>query len=453
MTQVDPRRSLPQVEALARRAEGMAAPALVRFAARAVIDEAREAGAPLSGGPDAALEAALVDRVFAISALHRVINATGVLLHTNLGRASLRDLASEMTGASAVEIDLRSGKRGHRLVAIDAQLAALTGSEAALVVNNNAGALLLALSTLAAGGEVLVSRGQLVEIGGSFRIPDVIVQGGARLREVGTTNRTHRADYEQAITDDTRVVLEVHPSNYRTVGFTSSVPSGELADLAHTRGLPLVVDLGSGLLDSRCPWIDDDAPIWLKDEPGARQALAAGADLVTFSGDKLLGGPQAGIICGRSDLLQRMRGHPLTRALRFDKTRAVHLHSTLNAYLNGTVQRDVPFWRMACAPTETLRERAAKIVSCVNRPQQVRVIGVVGTTGAGSLAVDTIPDIAIVIEPNGKAGTFAARLRRGDPPIIARIHEDRLLVHMRAIDSADDNALATALCTALAATS
>ncbi len=329
-------------------------PALLTDALRRVTEQIRErllAGEELV--PDASQIIMMAKGVLEKSRRmdqRPVINSTGILLHTNLGRAPMAEIAGEAARQAAIhytnlEYDDATGKRGDRLSPIIALLQEITGAEDALVVNNNAAAVLLAVSGLAAGREVVVSRGELVEIGGSFRIPDVITQGGARLVEVGTTNRTHVADYRGALGDDCAALLSVHRSNFEIVGFTSGVSCGQLAEVARLGGVPLVVDLGGGLLDSRCGWIDRSPPAWLADEPAVRQTLAAGADLVTFSADKLLGGPQGGIILGSRRLVDRLRRHPLARALRLDPLRAELLQRTVDSYLGGTACSDIPLWR------------------------------------------------------------------------------------------------------------
>ena len=350
------------MDALARSVEGLAPTDVLQEAARHVIAEARAVLGPGGAPPSLdSLRAALVDDLMAHGPLREVVNATGVLLHTNLGRAPVAGTGLAPEVAVDLELDRVTGARGRRFAGLERSLALLTGGEAALVVNNNAAAVLVAVSALAAGREVIVGRGELVEIGGSFRIPEVIVQGGAVLREVGATNCLHPRDLEDVMRADTGLVLEVHPSNYRLVGFTATVPTGERADIAHRHGVPLVVDAGAGLLDERCPWLAGGRPAWLTGEPGVRQLLGAGADIVAFSGDKLLGGPQAGVLVGSNALIDRIRGHPLARAVRFDKVRAAHLEATLLAYHEGTVASDIPFWNLATTPVDELERRAEQL--------------------------------------------------------------------------------------------
>ena len=403
----------PSVDALARELAdtGLPHPLLVD-AARKAIAEGDPAGARA--------EAEAVARAL----LQPVVNATGVLLHTNLGRAPL---AFGQDGHYAnLELDLSTGRRGSRSAHAAGLLARLCDTEAALVVNNGAAAVLLVLAALAADRDVAVSRGELVEIGGGFRVPEVLAQSGARLREVGTTNRTRLRDYADAHAD---LVLKVHQSNYRIVGFTESVPVRDLAGL----GPPVVADIGSGLVDAACQWLGSGPPAWVGGEPAARQTLADGAALVTFSGDKLFGGPQAGVIAGRADLIERCARHPLARAVRPGQMVLGAMQQTALAYL----RRDgdaIPFWRMASVPVEELRARAAsmivgEVVECESVP------------GGGS-----VPGLAIPSAGVGLDGDRIAELRAADPPIIARVVDGRTIVDLRTVDPADDNAVAKALC-------
>jgi L-seryl-tRNA(Ser) seleniumtransferase len=406
----------PSVDALARELTdtGLPQPLLVD-AARAAIG----AGDPASArGRAEAVAAAL---------LRPVINATGVLLHTNLGRAPVD--VSQPGRYSNLELDLATGRRGSRMGHAAALLARAAGAEAALVVNNGAGAVLLVLAALAADRSVVVSRGELVEIGGGFRIPEVMAQSGARLVEVGTTNRTRIGDYRAALTSvEPALILKVHPSNYRIVGFTESVDIGALAAL----GCPVVADIGSGLLDTATPWLEGGPPSWLAGEPAARQTLAAGAALVTFSGDKLLGGPQAGVIAGRRDLIDRCARHPLARALRPGGLVLGVLQETALAYLDRRGD-DIPFWRMASLSVAELRTRAAglgagDVVECESVP------------GGGSVPGITIPSAGAAV-----AGDITERLRAHDPPIIARVSDGRTILDLRTVDPCDDAEVAKAL--------
>lgn len=454
-------RGLPSVEALAVGAPGAAPDSVVRTAARRVIDEARVL--VLSGGTTTheALQANLAAELDRHRPPSRVLNGTGVLLHTNLGRAPLTLPPDEYEGLGyvPVEIDLVSGDRGRRFDALERDLAELTGAEAALVVNNNAAALLLTLSALAAGGQVIVSRGQLVEIGGSFRVPEIITQGGASLCEVGTTNKTHPRDIEQAIGPNTAMVLEVHPSNFAQIGFTASVSTSEAAAIAHRSGLVMVHDIGSGLVDASAPWLSGGPPPWLRNEPAARQVLAAGADLVTFSTDKVLGGPQGGVVAGRGDLVDRLRRHPLQRALRYDKVRAAHLHATVVAHLDGSAATAVPFWAMASSPVDALEQRAHAVAASINETVgrgvaaghrvHVSVVAVDDSVGAGAAASASLPGAALAVHADLGCERLSVVLRRGHPAVLARVHRDRLLISMRTIAPTDDHLLATAISAAL----
>jgi L-seryl-tRNA(Ser) seleniumtransferase len=368
----------------------------------------------------------------AAALLRPVINATGVILHTNMGRAPLPGLPSA-GGArrySNLEFDLASGKRASRSDHAARLLARAAGAEAALVVNNGAAALLLVLAALARGRSVVVSRGELVEIGGGFRVPEVMVQSGCELVEVGTTNRTRLADYRGALRDDVALVLKVHQSNYRMVGFTEDVSVAALAGL----GPPVVADIGSGLLDAATPWLPGGPPAWLAGEPAARQTLAAGAGLVTFSGDKLMGGPQAGIIAGRRDLVALCARHPLNRALRPGGLVLAALQETALAYL----RRDgdaIPFWRMAAAPVDALRARAEAL-------GVGKVVDTVAVAGGGSVPGQDLPSAGVALE-----GDHTAALRAGPDggPIVARVPEDLTICDLRTVDPADDAVLAGAL--------
>ena len=361
-----------------------------------------------------------------------VVNGTGVLLHTNLGRAPIE--WTQTADYQNLEFDLTTGERGSRMATAPALLAQACGAEAAIVVNNCAAAVLLVLAGLADGRDVVVSRGELVEIGGGFRVPEVMARSGARLVEVGTTNRTRRADYEAAIADpanDPGLVMLVHQSNYKIVGFTESPRVAELSNL----GPPLVADIGSGLLDSRCPWLPGGPPGWLAEEPAARQTLEAGATLVTFSGDKLLGGPQAGIIAGRADLVAECAKHPLARALRPGSLVLGALQRTALAYLEGD-GHTIPFWRMAATPIEELRTRAKETYDDAG----LRVVEVASTPGGGTLPGVEIPSIGVSVR-----GDQVAALRNRPRPIIARVVDQSTLIDLRTIDPADDAEVADAL--------
>ena len=363
-----------------------------------------------------------------------VINATGVLLHTNLGRAPL--VVQSSRRANSLEFDLFTGERGSRQRGIGKLLAVLCGAEAALVVNNNAAAVLLVLSALANQHDVAVARGESVEIGGGFRIPEVLEQSGSRLVDVGTTNRTRLRDYRKAIDshkNDIALVLKVHPSNYRIEGFVEDTAVGELATL----GVPVVADIGSGLIDSSCPWLSGPAPAWLVNEPAAKQTLAAGASLVTFSGDKLLGGPQCGIIVGRADLIDICAVHPLARALRPGALTISALQQLTLSYLKRTVCDDVPFWKMATASLDSLDYRAKHIVEATKRG---RVVDCLAIPGAGSTPGATIPSRGICL-----IGDHLVALRANDPPVIARVADQQTVIDLRSVHPDDDPILISAL--------
>jgi L-seryl-tRNA(Ser) seleniumtransferase len=385
---------------------------------------------------DARQRAAEVGR----SLLQPVVNATGVIVHTNLGRAPLGSaplaaVADVAAGYSNLEFRLDRGVRGSRQEHAGQLLAQACGAEAALVVNNNAAAVLLVLAALARGREVIVSRGELVEIGGGFRVPDVMAESGAGLVEVGTTNRTRRADYERALTPETALILRVHASNYRMVGFVESTPVEQLATL----GPPVVADIGSGLLDESTPWLAE-RPSWLRDEPGARQTLAAGASLVTFSGDKLLGGPQAGVIAGRADLVATVARHPLARAVRADKMALAALQSVALAYLAGDGDA-VPLWRMAATPVSALRERAEALAAVV---PGAKVVDTEAVAGGGSLPGLTIPSCGVSVEV---ADADAALSALRDLGVVARLDAGAVVCDLRTVNSSDDARLAAGLAT------
>jgi L-seryl-tRNA(Ser) seleniumtransferase len=407
----------PSVDALARELADVGLPHPL------LVDAARAAIA--AGDPSSARDRA--ERV-RLDLLRPVVNATGVLLHTNLGRAPLAH--SQQASYTNLELDLGTGRRGSRHRSAASLLARATGAEAALVVNNGAAAVLLVLTALARDRGVVVSRGELVEIGGGFRVPDVMAQSGACLVEVGTTNRTHRRDYERALTpaNDVAAVLKVHQSNYRIVGFTAAVSVPELTAL----GPPVVVDLGSGLLDAATPWLDGGPPAWLAGEPAVRQTLETGAALVTFSGDKLLGGPQAGVIAGRADLVEACATHPMARALRPGALVLSALQDTALAYLRREGDA-IPFWRMATTPAADLRRRAEAL-------GVGEVVDMVAIAGAGSLPGLDIPSAGIAVD-----GDVTSALRAHEPPVIARTRDDRTLVDLRTVDAADDPVVAKAV--------
>jgi L-seryl-tRNA(Ser) seleniumtransferase len=421
-------RDLPSVDELARRSDDP----LAVEAARTVLAHARE---QIRAGSDPGnLGERLRQELAAARAprLRRVINATGVIVHTNLGRAPLAAAALDQVvdaarGYSNLEYDLDAGGRGSRQSHVADLVSRLTGAEAALVVNNNAAAVMLALATLAEGREVLVSRGELIEIGDGFRIPDVLTRSGARLHEVGTTNRTRAADYENAIGPDTAVLLRVHQSNFRVVGFTEQPQLAELAELAHAHELVLVDDLGSGAL------------VDVGDEPTARASLAAGADLVCFSGDKLLGGPQAGMIVGRADLVERLRRHPLQRALRADKLTLAALEGTLRLALDAP--DEIPVLRMMREPPGAVLARAERLAAAIGG----EVEETVARAGGGALPLAEFPSYACAVEER-----LGERLRRGTPPVVGILRDGRLLLDCRTLTDAEADEVAAAVAAARA---
>ena len=419
-------RDLPSVDELARAVDDP----LAVDAARAVIAQARD---ELRAGADPGdLAARLRDELTAARrpALRRVLNATGVIVHTNLGRAPLPQAALERVveagrAYSNLEYDLDAGARGSRQDHVDRILRRLTGAEAAIVVNNNAGAMLLALAALAEGREVLVSRGELIEIGDGFRIPDVLARSGARLVEVGTTNRTRAADYERAVRAETALLLRVHQSNFRVVGFTEQPTVPELAAVARRHDVPLLDDLGSGAL------------LELSDEPTVRGALADGADLVCFSGDKLLGGPQAGIVVGRAGLIEKLRRHPLHRALRIDKLGLAALEGTLLLYLEPErALREIPVLRMLHEDAVAVRARAERLAAAVGGEVEETVARV----GGGALPLAELPSFACAVDEE-----LAEPLRRHEPPVIGIVRDGRLLLDCRTLADGEVDEVAAAV--------
>jgi L-seryl-tRNA(Ser) seleniumtransferase len=440
-------RALPSVDALLASVQGHEAlRAIPRRRAVEVVREvlAAERRRVLEAGvarsvADAETLGRLVAARFAergVFSLAPVINGTGVVLHTNLGRALLSPLAQErllaVAGAySNLEMDVGRKERGSRYAHVQGLLERLTGAPASLVVNNNAAAVLLALESLAHGKEVVVSRGELIEIGGEFRIPDIMRRSGAILREVGTTNRTHLKDYAAAIGPETALILKVHTSNYRVVGFTADVSSRELAELGRARGVPVMEDLGSGCLV-------DLAPHGFPHEPIVPEVVASGVDLVTFSGDKLLGGPQAGIVVGRTDLVERLARNPLNRALRIDKLTIAALEGTLYAYEAGNARETVPALAMLTEPLAAIRGRAQgvlrRLTADARRELGARVVAARSQVGGGALPTVELPTAALALgTPARPAHELDEALRSGRPPVLGHLADDRLLLDCRTV--------------------
>lgn len=460
----DPRRALPALDvllrALARRRPELPGWAL-REAARSVLAEERERlAAALAAGPasDAldleALEARAERHACELARPHptRVVNATGIALHTNLGRAPLAEAAlagvvRAAQGYSALEIDLASGSRGSRTASVVRKLCLASGAAGALVVNNNAAALLLVLAALAREREVIVSRGELVEIGGSFRIPEIVEAAGVRLVEVGSTNRTHRSDYERAVRASTALLLKVHRSNFELRGFVAEVALPELAAVGRELDLPVVEDLGSGSLL-------DLSERGFPPETHAPSRLALGADLVCFSGDKLLGGPQAGILLGAdAERVALIGRHPLARALRVDKLTLAALDATLDAYLGGRAEWEIPALRQLLERPDSLERRARTLAQNLEalapRALQIEVVKDHSYAGGGSLPGFELPTWVITLRAPAGAARFAERLRRATPPVLARIRDDLVVFDVRTLLDGDEKALEQALCGAL----
>ncbi len=453
-------RSIPSVDALLKepsveRLGERLAPGTVVALIREELDEVRRAA--LAGGlPEGALaRSAVAARVaeraarLASTPLRRVVNATGILIHTNLGRSPLAAAAQQAVAAIQggycnLEMDLDSGKRTSRLERVRDLLRRVTGAEDALAVNNNAAAVFLALHVLAAGREVIVSRGELVEIGGSFRLPDVMAGSGAVLREVGTTNRTRLEDYRRAIGERTGLVLKVHPSNFEITGYTEAAGIAALARLAHDHGLPVMEDIGSGALAQH-------PHEFLRAEPRVQDSLRAGVDLVSFSGDKLLGGPQAGILLGGRALIERLRTHPLARVVRLDKLHLAALEATLLEYLAGERGLDrVPLYRLMRRDVEELRRLGASLIETVSPGLAagwgLRLVDTRAAAGGGSLPGATLASVGLMIEsPGPSADAVARQLRRGDPAIVGRIEQERLILDLRSLLEEDWQTLSVEL--------
>jgi L-seryl-tRNA(Ser) seleniumtransferase len=429
--------------------------AQLRVAAQQAVDELRRRLLAGEGSlPD--LAPAAVARLAAeylqsleTPSLRRVLNLTGTVLHTNLGRAPLAESALQAVvdvsrGYSTLEYDLVAGKRGERHVHVEELLCRLTGAEAALAVNNNAGAVLLALSALAGGKSALVSRGELIEIGGSFRIPEIMAAGGVKLVEVGATNKTHLDDFRKAVGPETALILKVHTSNYRILGFTSAVTGEELATMGRAHGIPVLEDLGSGLLF-------DLAAFGLPREPTVRETLASGIDVVTFSGDKLLGGPQAGLIAGRKELITRLKKHPLARALRLDKMTLAALEATLRLYLDPRrALREIPTLRMLAVPAAELERRCRELLpqlqTATGNGATLEIVASPATVGGGAMPLAELPGCAIAVTPlRLSLQQLTERLRLGNPPVIGRVQDDRLLLDPRTLLPGEEGLLAAAL--------
>jgi L-seryl-tRNA(Ser) seleniumtransferase len=461
---------IPSIEQLRQRAAVRALEA--RFGAAATVNALREAASAVRGaiaGGDATLteEAAVAGRIESTAAarlgedfrpsLEPVINATGVIIHTNLGRAPLAasaiDRVAEIArGYASLEYDLGSGSRGRRDVHAEALLCRLTGAEAAVVVNNNAAATMIVLAALAAGREVIVSRGELVEIGGGFRVPDVMAQSGASLREVGTTNKTRAADYGAAISDRTALILRVHPSNFRIEGFTERPSLHELVALGRKFHIPVAEDLGSGYLPLGSDWgqtgVRPQSDPLAGVEPAVQTTVAAGVDACCFSGDKLLGGPQAGIIVGRATVVDRIKKHPLMRALRVDKMTYAALEATLAEYAAGRAEATVPVQRMLTLSVDDIRARAEALAAAINEVGGWRVEIVAGRSaiGGGSAPGVELPTWLVAIAKDGLTpDAVEQRLRRLTPPVIARIERNQLLLDLRTVLPDQDQRLAALL--------
>jgi L-seryl-tRNA(Ser) seleniumtransferase len=452
-------RVIPSIDELRRRPAVIALEA--QFGSAAAIDALRTAAGELRRSIAAAARAPLSEEEAAAQieslaassltahfgySLRPVINATGVVLHTNLGRAPLAAAALDRIrevarGYSSLEYDVERGARGRRDLHAEALLRRLTGAEAAVVVNNNAAATLLILAALASGREVIVSRGELVEIGGGFRVPEIMAQSGAVLREVGTTNKTRAGDYAAAVTDRTALILRVHPSNFRVLGFTERPMLREVIEVGRRLNVAVAEDLGSGLLAG-------PERHRLDDEPSVEETIAAGVDVCCFSGDKLLGGPQAGIIAGRLASIDRIRRHPLMRALRVDKMTYAALEATLLEYAAGRADRTVPARRMLAMSADDIRARAERLAAELNALPRWRAELLEGRSavGGGSAPGSELPTVLVSIDrPGESADAVATRIRQARPPIIARIEDGRVLLDLRTVAEAEDSVLAAAL--------
>ena len=440
-------RQIPKVDELLRepRLEALFAEMSEKIVTRAVrqgLDELRKN--VLEGKiEELPTREALCGRIAAIAwreaspSLQRVINGTGIILHTNLGRACLSDKAAKAACAvagsySTLEYNIATGGRGLRYTHVEDLLCRLTGAESALVVNNNAAAVLLTLSALTTGGQVVVSRGELVEIGGSFRVPDIMEACGAELKEVGTTNKTHLRDYDKAICADTKALMKVHTSNYRIVGFTETPALADMVRLGHDRGLLVIEDLGSGCLI-------DLNQFGIHDEPTVQDSLRAGVDVVSISGDKLLGGPQAGIILGKKCYIDILKKHPLTRAMRVDKMTLAALEATLRSYEAEKALEEIPTMAMLAVSQEQLKAKAETLCEgLVAAGCNAQVVETEGQVGGGSVPTKMLKSFAVAMEPkNGSVDEMEEKLRLGMPPIIGRINHDRYLLDVRTLKETD----------------
>lgn len=413
----------------------------VTEAVRQILDDLRAgilAGSieELPGAEDLCAQVVAVANKKAEYSLRKVINATGIILHTNLGRACISDRAAAAAcevakSYSTLEYNLEAGRRGTRYSHVEDLLCKLTGAESALVVNNNAAAVLLILSDMAQGGQVITSRGELVEIGGSFRVPDIMEACGAELKEVGTTNKTHLRDYDRAITEKTRALMKVHTSNYRIVGFSETPTLPELVQLGHERGLPVIEDLGSGCLV-------DLQQFGIYDEPSVQDSVRAGVDVVSFSGDKLLGGPQAGIIVGTKAIVDKLKKHPLTRAMRVDKMTLAALEATLRSYDAGLVD-EIPTLAMLSATPDQLKGRAEVLCGMMTGAGiAAEVVPTEGQVGGGSVPTQMLKSFAVAVQPAGvNLDQLETNLRLGTPAIVGRINHDRFLLDVRTLRDSD----------------
>jgi L-seryl-tRNA(Ser) seleniumtransferase len=448
-------RSLPSVERLLAAPEiealesGFAHDSVVAL----VREKLGEVRTEILTGADRPDDAAIVQRIVGAASStfaswpNRVINATGVIIHTNLGRAPLSDAAAEAAkqtsvGYTDLEISLESGKRGSRYSHISELLSLVTGAEAGVVVNNNAAAVMLVLAALGSGKEVVVSRGEAVEIGGGFRIPDVLLQSGCKLVEVGTTNRTYAKDFEIAVTSETAAFLKVHASNFKVMGFTSEPGIDEIAEVGKRHGIPLLHDLGSGALL-------DTSNYGLAPEPMVQKSIADGTALAMFSGDKLLGGPQCGIIVGSKELVGKIGSHPLMRALRVEKSTLASLSETLLPYLRGTATDEIPVWQMISASLDTIQDRAATWQTSLGKVKiDSEIEEARSAIGGGSLPGESLPSVTLTIKPNRSPDSFLAAMRKNQPPVVGRIENDMIKFDPRTVLPGEDDALLASITSA-----